>query len=160
MDRRQFLGTLPLLTLAAPGMAETTGGSDDSELRLDSPLIYISPLKSDGSLSRCQAEVWFAEVDGALYVVTQSDAWRARAVSRGLTAARIWVGDQGVWRRGRYTDLPSARAEAAFEQTAETQARVLDALGDKYSAEWGRWGPRFRKGLTQRSRVMLRYRFV
>ena len=36
--------------------------------------------------------------------------------------------------------------------------RALEAFGAKYADEWGSWGPRFRDGLADGSRVLLRYR--
>jgi hypothetical protein len=43
---------------------------------------------------------------------------------------------------------------------ADSQTSVLDAMGDKYPLEWVIWGPRFRNGLADGSRVMLRYQRV
>ena len=125
----------------------------------ESPLIYISPLKSDGTVSRCQAEVWFLHDGGHDYVVTANQAWRAEAVRKGLTEAKIWVGDVGLWQRsgGKYKDLPSHMASVSFEENAEEHARLLEGFGVKYASEWGKWGPRFKNGLADGSRVMLKY---
>ena len=125
----------------------------------DSPLIYISPLKSDGTVSRCQAEVWFFGDGDSDYVVTRSTAWRAEAVRKGLTQAKIWVGDVGLWQRsnGKYKDLPSHFATVSFVTDAAEHTRLLEGFGAKYSSEWGKWGPRFRNGLADGSRVMLKY---
>ena len=125
----------------------------------ESPLIYLSPLKRNGELSRCQAEVWFASDGDDFYVVTANDAWRARAVSQGLTDTQVWVGDVGMWKRasGKYRDLPAQRMQGSVVVDPVTHARLLTRFGDKYSAEWGTWGPRFKNGLADGSRVMLRY---
>ena len=56
-----------------------------------SDLIYLTPIRSDGSESRCQAEVWFVPDRGDLYVVTESNTWRAHAPRIGLNRARVWV---------------------------------------------------------------------
>ena len=124
-----------------------------------SPLIYLTPIQSNGAESRCQAEIWFATVDGAMYVVTAAEAWRAEAVRRGLSGARIWVGDVGLWRgsEGKYKALPTVDARASLEADAAVHDQVLEAMGAKYSDEWGTWGPRFRNGLADGSRVMLKY---
>ena len=53
--------------------------------------------------------------------------------------------------------LPALEARAAFVPGAPEQNMVLDAMGEKYHSEWFRWGPRFRNGLADGSRVMLRY---
>lgn len=124
----------------------------------DSDLIYLSPLRSDGTLSRCQAEVWFARVDQALYVVTASDAWRARAVTAGLDRAKVWIGDVGVWNDNpEYVNLPSVMTRASFVTDPSVHEQLLEVFGGKYRLEWLIWGPRWRNGLEDGSRVMLRY---
>ena len=124
-----------------------------------SPLIYISPLQSSGALSACQAEVWFAALGQQLYVVTDNKAWRAQAVRQGLTQARIWVGDVGMWKgsKGRYLELPSFDAEAALTVDPTEHLPVLQHMGKKYASEWDNWGPKFHNGLINGKRVMLRY---
>ena len=126
---------------------------------VESDLVYLTPLRSDGSESRCQAEIWFCYDGADLFVVTASDAWRAQAVRRGLTDARIWVGDLGNWKRteGRYRQFPAVETRASFVDDGEMQKTVLDLFGDKYPLSWLRWGPKFRNGLADGSRVMLRY---
>ena len=81
--RRRLLGALGLSVLgatpaAALARSEQTAAALDTALA-ESPLLYPSPLRSNGALSRCQAEVWFQALPGAAVVVTRSDAWRARA---------------------------------------------------------------------------------
>ncbi len=125
-----------------------------------SEVIYVTPIRSNGTESRCQAEVWFANIGTTMYVVTGVDAWRSQAIRQGLTSSRIWVGDLGVWAdiNGRYKSLPMVNAVGSIETDPIAQARALDAMGDKYPLAWVLWGPRFRNGLSDGSRVMLRYR--
>lgn len=126
----------------------------------ESSLIYLTPLQSSGAESSCQAEIWFAAVEGDFYVVTEADAWRSQAIGKGLTRTRIWVGDVGMWKDsdGAYKSLPMLEASAAQETDTAVQEKVLEAMGGKYSGDgWDRWGPRFRTGLAEGSRVMLRY---
>lgn len=144
---------MPLALLARPGRAQPAA------LR-SSKLVYLTPIKRNGEESRCKAEIWFAYHDGAVFVVTPADAWRAEAIGRGLTRARLWVGEFGVWTRaeGAFRSAPELMATAALETNAETQAKVLAAMAEKYTGDgWGNWGPRFEKGLADGSRVMLRY---
>jgi len=163
IGRRQILGTLggfavlaltprPLFA-AAPALTEALVATD---------LIYLTPIRADGTESRCQAELWFASDGTDIYVVTAAAAWRARAVADGLDRARIWVGDLGVWTRtdGRYRNLPQVEASAAFVTDSGEHARVLKLFGSKYPLGWVLWGPRFRRGLANGSRVMLRYQPV
>ena len=147
--------------------------SSDSEFRVSksaqsaigtSKLIYITPIKSDGKESACHGEVWFYADGEDLLVVTKPELWRSRAIERGLDRARIWVGDHGVWKRsdGAFRKAPSflARAEH-ISGDAEAVGRTLKAMGTKYAGEgWSTYGPRFKEGLADGSRVLLRYRPV
>ena len=144
---------LPAIGRAEPNWREAAEAS---------PLIYLTPIQSNGTESRCQAEIWFAGFGGALYVVTATDAWRAEAVRQGLVQARIWVGDVGAWQRadGAYKALPMVESTASIEADAAIQGQVLEVMGGKYSDEWDTWGPRFRNGLADGSRVMLKYQPV
>ena len=125
-----------------------------------SKLVYLTPIKSNGEESRCKAEIWFGYHGGDVYVVTPPDAWRAEAVERGLTRARLWVGEFGVWTRadGAFRTAPELMATASLQTDAAVQAEVLTTMGAKYADDgWSRWGDAFRKGLADGGRVMIRY---
>jgi hypothetical protein len=129
-----------------------------------SKLIYITPIKSDGEESSCHAEVWF-HADGAdLLVVTKDELWRSQAVKQGIDRARIWVGDHGVWKRSNdaFRKAPTFLAQAEhISNDAKAVERTLKAMGPKYTGEgWSTYGPRFKQGLADGSRVLLRYRPV
>jgi hypothetical protein len=161
IHRRGFLKTagaaVALATL--PAIVPTTAFADVAQGMSTSPLIYITPLKADGGESSCQAEVWFQLHEGAMYVVTSSTAWRAVAIGKGMKEARIWVGDVGPWQQseGKYKSLAAIMAEGAIVGDKAVHDAVLAKMGGKYPSEWGTWGPRFRNGLADGSRVMLRY---
>ncbi len=129
-----------------------------------SKLIYITPVKSDGKESACHAEVWFYADGADLLVVTKQALWRSQAIQRGLDRARIWVGDHGVWKSsdGAFRNAPSFLAQAEhISGDAQAVGRTLKAMGAKYADEgWSTYGPRFKKGLADGSRVLLRYRPV
>ncbi len=127
-----------------------------------SPLIYLSPLRSNGAESTCHGEVWFVQDGAELLVVTASDRWKALAVGRGLDRARIWVGDFGQWKKsdGRFKTGPTFLAKAGFDADASVAERALAAFGARYPEEWDKWEPRFRKGLADGSRVLIRYRAI
>jgi hypothetical protein len=127
-----------------------------------SPLVYVTPLQRDGGESRCHAEVWFAADGDSALVVTASGAWRARAIEKGLHRARLWVGDHGVWdpslKTRAFEAAPSFLAEATLEKAQAAHDHALTLFGSKYTREWGSWGPRFKNGLADGSRVLIRYR--
>lgn len=78
---------------------------------------------------------------------------------RAAWIRHIWVGDVGVWSDsdGAYRELPGATASVSLVEDPAEHKRLLEKFGDKYSLEWVLWGPRFRNGLADGSRVMLRY---
>jgi hypothetical protein len=129
-----------------------------------SKLIYITPLKSDGKESSCHAEVWFFADGADLLVVTKEELWRSQAVKRGFDRARIWVGDHGVWKSsdGAFRNAPTFLAQAEhISSDAKAVGRTLNAMGAKYADEgWSTYGPLFKQGLADGSRVLLRYRPV
>ena len=125
-----------------------------------SPLIYLSPLRSDGAESKCHGEVWYVPDGADLLIVTATDRWKALAVRRGLDRARIWVGDFGRWKKsdGRFKTGPTFVVKARFDAEESVVEAALAAFGAKYPDEWDKWEPRFRKGLADGSRVLIRYR--
>lgn len=154
MRRRQLIQLASGVVLGAPLFAsQTTLAAQESQL------IYLSTVKSNGQLSRCQAEIWYVQDGTDMYVVTAESAWRAQAVRRGLNETKVWVGDVGQWQQsdGRYKSLPSLQALASFETNGVRHAAILEKFGAKYSGGWGTWGPRFKQGLADGSRVMLKY---
>ena len=162
ITRRGLLGSAGAL-LAAGALPRTAWGSglpDTTRAALiESGLVYLTPLKSDGAESACHAEIWFAFDGNDLYLVTAADAWRARAIANGLDQARIWVGDFGNWKKAgdRFREAPELMASGTVVSDEAGIEHGLKLLGDKYSVEWVVWGPRFRGGLAEGSRVMLRY---
>ncbi len=86
------------------------------------------------------------------------------AVKRGFDRARIWVGDHGVWKSsdGAFRNAPTFLAQAEhISSDAKAVERTLTAMTTKYADEgWSTYGPLFKKGLADGSRVLLRYRPV
>ena len=126
-----------------------------------SPLVYISPLKKDGSESRCHGEIWFAWEGGGVVIVTSKDSWKARALRRGLDRARIWVAEFGRIRwdaAGKLAKAPRFDARGRVETDRAAFERVLPIYARKYPDEWAsRWEARFKQGMADGSRVLIRY---
>jgi hypothetical protein len=159
LDRRGFLyGSLALLV--AP--AAFARAAELEQALETSGLVYISPLRSDGSESTCHGEVWFGWIDGAVVINTSTKTWKARALERGLDRARIWVGDHGPWKRllGRneaFRKAPSFEARAERLKDEATLDRLLATYDEKYPGEIARWRERMRNGYVDGSRILIRY---
>lgn len=157
ISRRKLVAgaaALPLLPLVGKAAVAAAAPFETSKL------VYLTPLKTGGEESRCKAEVWFGWHEGSCYVVTQHDAWRAEAVRQGLNRARLWVGEFGIWTDsdGAFRTAPEHMATASLVTDADAQGAVLEIMGPKYAEEgWATWGDRFRTGLANGERVMLRY---
>ena len=167
LSRRSFLnltvasGAALLLPRGVLGADEAFTLPDATRAALaESSLIYLSPLRSNGAESSCHGEVWFVRDGAELLVVTTRDRWKALAVRRGLDRARIWVGEFGQWKKsdGRFKTGPTFLAKASFDAKDSPIEEVLDAFGAKYPTEWEKWASRFREGLADGSRVLIRYR--
>ena len=156
MRRRAFLKAgLSSVTLAA--IPFSLRASEANIALLDSNLVYLSPYQSDGSLSNCQAEVWYTMLGADVFVCTASDSWRALAPLKGLVRTKLWIGDLGIWKGADYESLPTVVAEARIESDQKVLESALQQFGYKYFSEWKKWGPRFSRGLIDGFRTMLRY---
>ncbi len=160
--RRRFLqasaalmgySLIPGLSIGRLYASELENGLSSSDL------IYLTPIRSNGTESRCQAEVWFVYDGTDVFICTDTTSWRATAPSKGLVKTKIWVGDLGNWKKakGKYQHLPSFMAEASIEPDLETREKVLGLFGDKYPLSWLLWEARFRTGLEDGSRTIIRY---
>ena len=158
INRRTTLASL-LAVPVIPLLAQ------DNELKVglaQSELIYLTPIKSDGNESKCKSEIWFYFEDSHVYVVTQTDAWRAEAVRQGLTETRIWVG--GSNRRlaveQKLDTVRSVMATGELITDSSMHVPTVAKFGTKYAAqgvEWSVWGPRWTNSLADGSRVLLKY---
>lgn len=160
MDRRDFLkstAAVSALVLVNPVAAKPV-----MEGLKSSDLVYLSPYKSNGELSACQAEIWFVFDGVDIFVCTDTTSWRARAPKLGLTKTQFWVGDLGQWQgtKGKYRDLPAIQAKASIEEDPEEQEKALELFGEKYPLGWVVWGSRFRNGLKNGKRTLLRYKLI
>jgi hypothetical protein len=170
VSRRRFLeGAVALsgalLLPAGSGWAKDGDYAISKEAKAaieSSPLIYITPIRSDGSESRCHGEVWFASEGSDLLVVTPPDLWRAKAIRQGLDRARIWIGDFGVWKKshGQFKTAPMFLAQAELiSSNAGLVKHTLEQMGVKYAKTgWETYGPKFNEGLRNGERVLIRYR--
>lgn len=129
----------------------------------ESPFVYISPLKRDGSESTCHGELWYAWLDDAVVVTVASDRWKATALAQGLDRARIWVGNHGRWKTWYGGTNEAFRAAPHFVARAERVRdpalleRLLERYETKYPDEIDDWRQPMREGNADGSRILLRY---
>ena len=165
VSRRSLLrgAVLAAGTLALPVLPGVASAYEHSQAARDaianSPLVYVSPLRGDGSESRCHGEVWFVADGLDLLVVTGAERWKAEAIRKKLDRARLWVGDFGVWKRAgdSFKQAPSFVTRASIDSSPTVHTRALASFGSKYPDGWDEWEPRFRNGLKDGSRVLIRY---
>ena len=168
IDRRTFLaGSAAWLLCPHPSLAahhEQPGALPTETLKLleSSPFVYVSPLRSDGTESRCHGEVWYGWIDGVVLLNAESGTWKARAVSTGLTGARVWVGDHGRW-KGLIGPNEAFRKAPHFDAVVDRvtesalNEKLLAAYDTKYAESFDRWRDKMRQGFENGDRVVLRY---
>ena len=176
--RRSFLGLLSGLALQTTTAAWLGLGASARRAEASNPrsivlskahlqrssFAYISPLRSDGEESSCHAELWYAWIDDSVVVIVASDRWKAKALSRGLDRARVWVGDHGLWknwlgsRNDAFREAPHFDAQVEMIKDAAMIERLLAAYELKYPNEIDSWRDRMRNEFADGSRVLLRYR--
>lgn len=177
LTRRRFtnalawstLGSVPLAAatslVAAPRHCRATEATRPAPEQLleESPFVYVSPLRRDGSESTCHAELWYAWLDEAVVVIVASDRWKATAVSRGLDRARIWVGDHGVWktwyggRNEAFREAPTFVGRGERVKDPALLDRLLARYEAKYPDEIADWRDVMREGYANGSRALIRY---
>ena len=147
----------PLVASAASELPAATVGALEK-----SGLVYVSPLRRDGSESTCHGEVWFDWRDGAVHLTTARTTWKARSQAKGLDRARVWVGDHGRWKRalGRnqaFRQAPHFDARVRVVEDPAVVAKVLVTFARKYPAEFPSWKGKMERGHADGSRILLRY---
>ena len=159
IDRRTFLGATAVGLLAPAAFAR---GAELYAALSVSEYAYISPLLASGAESSCHGEVWYAWLDDAVVIITASDRWKPRAVRRGLTTARVWVGGHGRWKQliGKneaFRAAPHFDARVEASKDPELLERMLSIFETKYPAEIAGWREKMRGGFEDGSRTLLRY---
>jgi hypothetical protein len=158
-SRRQLLraGTI-LLAMAALGGARRAFADDakpaagtlspEQLKQLDAAkFVYIQSTRKGGVLGK-PAEIWFAVMDGALWVGSSPESWRAKRIRWGRPQAKIAIGS---------VDGPSFRATGAFVKDPALYAKFCDQLAGKYPEKWSRWEQSFRDGFKSGERVLIKY---
>jgi hypothetical protein len=147
------LAVLVLLLVAPPGSAPGSAADLAPEVTRaleTSTYVYIASQRKDGSFG-APAEIWFMYDQGSVWVASPTTAWRVKRIRAGRAAARIAVGTK---------DGPTFTAIGSFVRDPAAYARLYSSFAAKYPEGWSKFEARFRDGLKDGSRVLMRYRPV
>ncbi|GIW45236.1 MAG: hypothetical protein KatS3mg077_2518 [Candidatus Binatia bacterium] len=131
-----------LLPGAAPALE-----SEIAKALENSKYVYISSQRKDGSWSR-PAEIWFLYHNGAVYVGTSPQSWRAKRIRWGRPRAKIAVGKP---------EGPTFFARGAIVNEPATVEKMVEVYAKKYSDRWAKHEESFRNGFRDGRRVLIRY---
>ena len=131
--------------LGAAARAEVSAATK-AELT-NSKYVYISTTRKNGTLSK-PAEIWFLYHNGAVYVASPPTTWRVRRIKAGRTQAKIAVGKP---------DGPSFAATGAVVSEPDIYPILFETYAKKYPGDWGKFEDKFRSGLKDGSRVLIKF---
>jgi len=139
---------IALIAVSLSTLANAAELSADLQKGLqESPYVYIQSTRKGGALGKA-AEIWFLYANGAVYVGTKPDSWRAKRIKWGRPQARLAVGKQ---------DGPSFKASGAIVKEPETEKLMLETYAKKYPGAWSKYETSFRDGFKDGSRVLIKY---
>jgi hypothetical protein len=113
----------------------------------NSKYIYVATTRKSGALGR-PAEIWFLYHDGAVYVASPPTTWRVRRIRAGRTQAKIAVGKP---------DGPVFMANGAVVNEPDIYPILFATYAKKYGGDWTKYEEKFRNGLKDGSRVLIKY---
>jgi hypothetical protein len=144
-------GTLGVLLAAAivasaPAPAAALDAALEEKLA-SSKYVYISSQRKDGSFGK-PAEIWFLYDQDAVWVGTPPTSWRVKRLEAGRPAAKIAVGS---------SDGLSFAAVGSVVHDPKVLDRMYEAYARKYPDRWPGYEQRFREGMKDGSRVLVKY---
>jgi hypothetical protein len=128
--------------------AQSAPLSPELQKALDSSkYVYIQSTRGDGKLSK-SAEIWFMPYNGAVWVASPPTTHRVKRIKAGKTTAKIAVGKP---------DGPSFNAQGSIVTDPEVNKAMFETYAKKYANEWKSYEQKFRDGLANGSRVLIKY---
>src|SRR5262245_10903022 len=122
--------------------------SPELQKALDSSkYVYIQSTRNDGKLSK-PAEIWFMYYNGAVWVASPPTTYRVKRIQAGQTQAKIAIGK---------ADGPSFNAKGSLVKDPEVNKVMFEAFAKKYASDWSSYEKRFRDGLANGSRTLVKY---
>ena len=135
-------------TLTLAGVASATELPADVRDKLaSSTYVYISTQRKDGSFGK-PAEIWYMWHDGAVWVGTPPTTWRVKRITHHRPNAKIAVGKP---------DGPSFDAVGSVVKDDKVAAKLFETYAKKYPDRWPGYEEKFRTGMKDGSRVLVKY---
>ena len=150
MVRIARMVAVALIACTASAVAAADVAPEIERALASSPYVYIATERKGGGFGS-PAEIWFMWDQGAVWVASPSTTWRAKRLQAGRTAARIAVGSK---------DGPTFTAKGSFVRDPAAYERLFTTFAKKYPEGWPKYEARFREGLQDGSRVLMRYQPV
>lgn len=149
MRLQSWLFALVMTLVAIPAVpARSASLSPELQKALDSSkYVYIQSTRKDGKLGK-PAEIWFMPYNGAVWVASPPATYRVKRIQAGQTKAKILIGK---------ADGPSFNAKGSIVKDPEVNKAMFEAYAKKYTNEWKSYEQKFRDGLANGSRVLIKY---
>src|SRR6185369_1946666 len=143
---RLITATIAVL-LAASVASATELPADVRDKLASSTYVYISTQRKDGSFGK-PAEIWYMWHDGAVWVGTPPTTWRVKRIKHHRPNAKIAVGKP---------DGPSFDAVGSIVKDDKVAAKLFETYAKKYPDRWPGYEEKFRTGMKDGSRVLVKY---
>jgi len=115
-----------------------------------SKYVYISTERKDHSYGK-PAEIWYFYDKGAVWVASPATTWRARRIKAGRPKAKVAVGKP---------DGPSFVTTGSLSKDTAMHDVMFKTFAKKYADRWSGYEQKFRDGLKDGSRVLIKYQPV
>ncbi len=109
--------------------------------------VYIATPRKDGSFGK-PAEIWFMYHEGAVWVGTPPTSWRVKRIRHHRPNAKVAVGKP---------DGPSFDAVGSVVNDPKTAELLFATYAKKYPDRWPGYAQKFKDGMKDGSRVLVRY---
>ncbi|MBI3770000.1 MAG: hypothetical protein HY271_16125 [Deltaproteobacteria bacterium] len=136
-----------MAVLAAISAGATELPAAIREQLTSSTYVYIATQRKDGSFSK-PAEIWFMYHDSAVWVGTPPTTWRVKRIKHRRPNAKIAVGKP---------DGPSFDAVGSIVKDAKVADLLFETYAKKYPDRWPGYTERFKNGMKDGSRVLVKY---
>jgi hypothetical protein len=136
-----------LLTLVSGAARATELPAAVRDQLASATYVYIATQRKDGSFGK-PAEIWFMWHDGAVWVGTPPTTWRVKRIKHKRPNAKIAVGK---------ADGPSFEAVGSIVKDAKVADLLRETYAKKYPDRWPGFAEKFKEGLKDGSRVLVKY---